>query len=160
MILREGNLSFDFSDAVDGFKFDEQDKDKENFHGLSHCMKAVDFIVEFHDYYLFVEIKNPTDSSEYNHPNKKNDLIKTLVTKFRDSFIYRWAEEKLDKPVKYLCLVELDNAAISYLMKELKIKLPATVSNAKWKKPLIETCIVTNRAKWNSSFPDWRVSAS
>ena len=28
-------------------------------HGLTHCMKAVDFIVELHDRYLFIEFKDP-----------------------------------------------------------------------------------------------------
>lgn len=36
----EGNLLFDFSSAVRSTKFDE-----EGAHGLTHCMKAVDFLV-------------------------------------------------------------------------------------------------------------------
>ncbi|UUX91137.1 hypothetical protein [Methanoplanus endosymbiosus] len=46
MILQEGNLQFDFNGVIDAFKFDEKDRSKGTFHGLSHCMKAVDFIVE------------------------------------------------------------------------------------------------------------------
>jgi len=157
MILQEGNIQFDFTGALDGCKFDERDSSKPFFHGLSHCMKAVDFVVELNDSYLFVEIKDPPDPFWYGKGNKKDELIKTLVTKFRDSFVYRWSEEKLDKPVKYLCLVEVDNALVSYLMKELKRQLPAGGPKSRWKQPIAQTCVVANIARWNSSFPDWQV---
>lgn len=158
MILNEGDLRFDFAGAIDGFKFDEMYKSDPKFHGLSHCMKAVDFVVELNDYYLFVEIKDPPNPLWYGQGNKKEELIVALVTKFRDSFVYRWAEEKLDKPVKYLCLVEADNALVSYLMKELQRHLPAKGPHSRWKKPIAQTCVVANIARWNSNFPDWQVS--
>ena len=41
--LTEGELEFVFESAVSARKFDGPD------HDLSHCMKAVDFIVEFQD---------------------------------------------------------------------------------------------------------------
>ena len=46
--FREGDLEFDFSDAIDGIKFDDAT------HCLSHCMKAVDFVVELDEKYLLV----------------------------------------------------------------------------------------------------------
>ena len=52
-LLREGDLEVEFVDANNGRKFDEE-------YGLSHCMKAVDFIVEFEDRYLFIEFKDPS----------------------------------------------------------------------------------------------------
>ena len=44
-LMTEGDLQVEFDDASNGRKFD-------NEYGLSHCMKAVDFIVEFDDRYL------------------------------------------------------------------------------------------------------------
>lgn len=158
MILEEGTLQFDFSDALTGFKFDEQDKASPNFHGLSHCMKAVDFVVELDDCYLFIEIKDYRDSSRFSDNGEFNDLVKILFTKFRDSFIYRWAEEKTDKPIKYLCLIELENPLISRLMTELKRMLPQTTPNARWRKPVAVACIIANVDSWNASFPDWQIS--
>ena len=152
MILEEGQLKFDFSTALNVFKFDDGDKNSPNYHGLSHCMKAVDFIAEYDEYYLFVEVKDPPNYSHYESADERKQLLNTLVTKFRDTFLYRWAENKIDKPIKYFCLVELDNAQISYLMKELKLKLPA-VGVARWQKPLVQTCIVANIARWNANFP-------
>ncbi len=55
MIFEEGNLTFDFSRATASKRFDGSG------HGLSHCMKAVDFIVEVEHNILFIEAKDPQD---------------------------------------------------------------------------------------------------
>ena len=158
MILQEGTLQFDFSDATSAIKFDEEDRTKSTFHGLSHCMKAVDFVVEYKDFYLFVEIKNPRDASRYATPSQKNDLIKALVGKFRDSFLYRWCENALDKPIRYQCLVELDHAQTLHLMDALKRELPISKTPDRWQRELASMCSVTNRAAWNQTFPDMTVT--
>ena len=49
----EDDLQVTFNDVVQARRFDDIG------HGLSHCMKAVDFIVELHDRYLFIEFKDP-----------------------------------------------------------------------------------------------------
>ena len=54
-VLAEGNLQITINNAANARKFDGPG------HGLSHCMKAVDFVVEFPDHYLFIEIKDPQD---------------------------------------------------------------------------------------------------
>ena len=53
-VLREGDLQITINDAIEARKFDD-----EASHGLSHCMKAVDFVVELPDRYLFIEVKDP-----------------------------------------------------------------------------------------------------
>ena len=152
MKLREGDLEFDFNGALDAFKFDEQNRSMPRFHGLSHCMKAVDFIVEYKDYYLFVEIKNPTDTQRYRSSKDKSELVKALTVKFRDTFIYRWAENKLDKPVRYQCLVELDNAQVLFLMGQLKNQLPANKTPSRWSRKLIQLCAISNLKTWNKTY--------
>jgi hypothetical protein len=158
MILQEGTLQFDFAGAVDAFKFDEQDRALATHHGLSHCMKAVDFVVEYADHYLFVEIKDPNDPNRYGSDHDKSALINNLTTKFRDSFLYRWAENKLDKPVRYHCLVELDNAQTLYLMRQLKNQLPTDKQPTRWQRPLAHLCAVANIATWNATFPSIQVT--
>jgi hypothetical protein len=158
MILQEGTLQFDFAGAIDAFKFDEQDRSSVSFHGLSHCMKAVDFVVEYADYYLFVEIKDPSIPARYGTPQDKNELIRNLTTKFRDTFLYRWAEQKVDKPVRYQCLVELDNAQTLYLMEQLKRQLPTEKQPARWQVPLALSCAVSNQTTWNNTFPNIQVT--
>ncbi len=57
MTFTEGDLRIDFSGATGGRKFDGPD------HRLSHCMKAVDLVVELPDHYLFVEVEGSSESS-------------------------------------------------------------------------------------------------
>ncbi len=52
-VLEEGDLQITIGDAINARKFDDAT------HGLNSCMKAVDFIVELLDCYLFIEIKDP-----------------------------------------------------------------------------------------------------
>lgn len=50
MTLTEGTLQFTFNDVAGGGRFDGRT------HGLSHCMKAVDFIVELTDRYVHLRM--------------------------------------------------------------------------------------------------------
>ncbi len=158
MILKEGNLVFNFSDALNGYKFDETDKNKKHYHGLSHCMKAIDFIVELETDYLFVEVKDFHNPEQYDDDRNFNELRNILKTKLRDSLLYKFAENQLDKPVRYLCLMTLDNALNSRLMKELKRIIPEGIpSTTSWKRALATSCIVANIDRWNRNFPKWKV---
>ena len=152
MILQEGILKLNFSGVKNAFRFDEEDRSSQHFHGLSHCMKAVDFIAEYPDHYLFIEIKNPRDPSRYSIGRDIEDLINDLVVKFRDTFLYRWAEGKINKPVHYLCLIELDNAQTLHIMNKLKYKLPFEGQPSKWQKKPASKCAVVNIAAWNKTF--------
>ena len=69
--LCEGNLQMTFPQDAKARKFDEPTS-----HGLSHCMKAVDFIVEEADRVLFIEIKDP------DHPNAKQANKNIFVKNF------------------------------------------------------------------------------
>lgn len=70
MTFTEGTLQIDIADAVDGRKFDGED------HGLN-CMKAVDFIVELEDSYLFIELKDPDDPEAA--PERREKFIEKLL---------------------------------------------------------------------------------
>ncbi|MDO8840970.1 MAG: hypothetical protein Q7J09_03250 [Methanocalculus sp.] len=155
--MQEGNLQFNFQGAIGGFKFDEQIQDKPTYHGLSHCMKAVDFIVEMEDHYLFVEVKDFSKRTN-KHNDEEKKIIDALRFKFRDTLLYRFAEEKLDKPVRYYCLIELDNAQVLYIMKELKRLLPEHGPEERWHRPLAEKCIVMNTRAWNTLLPQYPIS--
>lgn len=49
----EGDLRLIFEEGLKVNKFDGEE------HGLSHCMKAVDFVVELDDRVLYIELKDP-----------------------------------------------------------------------------------------------------
>lgn len=105
-VLQEGNLQVTIEGEVHAWKFDGDS------HGLSHCMKAVDFIVELDDRYLFLEFKDPQHpmASQENREEfislfQSGKLDEDLKYKYRDSFLYQWAVGKTDKAVYYLVLV-------------------------------------------------------
>ncbi len=156
MVEADG-FKFVFNDAIDAFIFDEKDKNKPEFHGLSHAMKAVDIIVELEETYLFIEVKNFHDPASYHDSESFNYLRESLKYKYRDTYLYRLAEKKLDKPVRYLCLLTLENPLISRMNKEMRIQLPVGMPVARWKDTLVDTCAVLNVERWNHNFPKWPV---
>ncbi len=85
----EDDLQITFTNVVSARKFDGLD------HGLSHCMKAVDFIVELPDHYLYIEFKDPQnpagsdpEGGAYLQRFKKGQIDEDLKYKYRDSFLY------------------------------------------------------------------------
>lgn len=152
--LSEGNLQITFSAAAKVRKFDD------STHGLSHCMKAVDFIVELKDRYWFIEFKDPQKPGI--HKRRRSAYAKKFLSgkidedfkyKYRDSFLYEWAAERTDKPVYYFVLVALDTLTDADLLARtdaLKQKLPlqGPVSGT-WKRTLVADCAVFNLLAWN-----------
>lgn len=157
MKVSADGFDFDFTDAVDAFVFDEKDPASPQFHGLSHAMKAVDVVVELPMDYLFVEAKTFQGPDDYTKDKAFDHLRERLKYKYRDTFLYRWAEEKVDKPIRYICLLTLDNALISRMNKELQRQLPPGKA-ARWKKEIAGSCVVVNPERWNRNFPRWPVT--
>ena len=161
-LLTEGDLQVAFEDASGGRKFDG------NEHGLSHCMKAVDFIVEFADRYLFIEFKDPqhpqSDSQNrevFTQQFQSGLLDEDLKYKFRDSFLYEWASGRADKRITYLVLIALDTlteAELTRKTEDLKSKLPLQGPGGhSWIRPFISECVVFNIKSWNRRFPRYQV---
>lgn len=173
MKIAADGFEFDFNDTnvVDVFVFDEKDITKPTFHGAP--MKAVDIIVELADAYIFVEMKNLDNPEKYNiktiseedseeELREKRDSFKWLKNylkyKYRDSYLFRCAEHKVDKPIHYICLLTFNNALNSYMQKELKRELPVGKASRRWQSKIVESCQVVNVVKWNSNFPKWKVT--
>lgn len=156
----EGNIQITFSKFVKAEKFDDKN------HGLSHCLKAVDFIVELIDKILFVEIK------DYQHPdssqaNRDNDIANfssgkidsDLAQKYRDTFLYEWACENLKKPIYYYVLIGIDSMTEADLLTRsdaLKRFLPQNgPKSGVWKKTIVKDCMVFNIATWNKHLSEY-----
>ena len=108
-VLQEGNLSVSIDGELQAWKFDGPS------HGLSHCMKAVDLIVEFPSHYLFLEFKDPQHPEATSQSREKfihefmgGSLDEDLKYKYRDSFLYEWASGRANKPVHYFVLIADD----------------------------------------------------
>lgn len=164
MRLRERDLEIDFTDAVDAIVFDQMKPERPNYHGLAE-MHRVDFVVEFEQAIVFVEIKDPGNPKAQAKGLEKfrtelNDgtLSSTFAAKFLDSFLYRWAETRLDKPVHYLNLVTLEAELLPNFSDEIERKLPPMGKAVpRWKRQLAVNCQVFNIETWNENFPKWPV---
>jgi len=160
-------FSFNFTDALDAFVFDEKDSSKPTFHGQP--MKAVDIVVELADAYLYLEIKDFHDPAAYDitksdaeeEMKTKRDGFKWLKNylkyKYRDSYLYRYAEKKVEKPIHYICLLTFENALNTVMQKALVKELPVGRASRRWKQELVSSCQVVNLVKWNQHFPKWPV---
>lgn len=170
MKIDADGFSFDFTDAINAFVFDEKDKSKPSYHGLP--MKAVDIVAEFSDAYIFVEMKDLHDPDSYNEMLADGEedgktkranfkwLKNYLKYKYRDTYIFRHAEDKADKPIHYICLLTFDNALNTRLQKSLKQELPVGKASKRWRREIASSCHVLNVDRWNSNFPKWPVTRS
>ena len=163
-VLVEGNLQITIQNAVGARKFDDQQT-----HRLSHCMKAVDFVVEFDDYYLFIEIKDPQnpraparETNRFARSFLSGEIDDELRFKYRDSFLTEWADERADKPIDYLVLIALDQLSPPDLLTrqdQLRRLLPLQRPGPRpWPRPIVRNCGVFNIATWNTTFPNYQVT--
>ena len=170
MKVQADGFEFEFPGALEAFIFDEKDKARPRFHGLSHAMKAVDVVVELPNDTLFIEVKDFHAPDDYNFKSaltdhetserrqRLNHLRDVLVHKFRDTWLYRWAERQVgapDKPVRYLCVLTLDNGLLGVVNKELRQQLPLNPPGPRWQRELATSCAVLNPQRWASAFPAW-----
>jgi hypothetical protein len=130
----------------------------------------VDLVVEFPDSYVFVEMKDFNDPDMYNQGRAEDDedvrqrrdnfkwLKNYLKYKYRDTFLFRYAEQKVDKPIHYICLLTFDNALNVVMQKALKRELPAGLASRRWHREIVKSCHVVNLARWNENFPKWPVT--
>ena len=159
IIFTEGKLQFTFNNVISVRKFDD------STHGLSQCMKAVDFIVERSDCYQFIEVKDPQayPPSTANHIQRfiAGRIDEDFKYKYRDSFLYEWASGRADRPIYYLMLIGLDTLTNQHLysrQKAMEAKLPLLDRAVpQWIRPIVADCGVFNIATWNRHLPDYPV---
>lgn len=171
--LTEGGIRIEFPDDLSVRKFDDSES-----HGRLHRgMQAVDFIVDLPARFLFIEVKEPRElleedvagrDSNAEQEERKEMNLRGVVRKFRDSFVYEWAEGRAgEKPIFYIVLIgrdEVDAGALTRRMENLRRSLPLLgPSDRPWKRPLVEDCVVMDIARWNRhkltrKFPAARVA--
>ena len=160
--LMEGGLEISVSGTVSVRKFDDDS------HGLSHCMKAVDFIIEHPDRYIFVEFKDP-DAADI-PPQARAEFVESLEVgrrddefkyKYRDTFLYEWAAGRADKAIYYFVLIAQIDLSPGDMVRRtdaleriLPLRLPSSVT---WTRPIVCGCGVFNIDSWNRTFPDYPV---
>ncbi len=166
LTLTEEKFEFDFPNAKALYKFDERDSLSPTFHGAP--MQAVDVMAEFTEFQLWIEIKEfqsaeiQTMKKEGNQQKKgdnvhnKAHLTKNLKHKFRDTFLYRFCENKLETKIVYVCLTNFDDALNGFFKKELQKQIPTGQTSKRWKKHLLEKefLFVVNEEAWQRNFKE------
>jgi RNA recognition motif-containing protein len=170
-ILIEKELEFDFSAAISAIQFDGVG------HRMGHCMKAVDFLVEWEDEFWFVEVKDPSASSIPNkYKGQKLTLFinkmknKTLFSgelgpKLKDSFLYRHLQNNLpNKSLKYLVILAIepfDHALLASSTDQLRRSTCLLgPDNSVWPNKYIEAVALFNERTWNQVFTQCPVTRS
>ena len=131
-------------------------------------MKAVDWILELPEQTWFIEVKDPDTPEARDYGNRydflqeflSGKLSGVLATKFRDSFLYEWACNRVDKPISYYVIVasaDLDDALLMTRTDDLRRRLPAGTP-VSWARAMARDCLVFNLAKWNEVFPEFPLS--
>ena len=154
------NYIFDFPNAIEAYKFDEPDAMSPHYHGVS-SLKSVDVMVELPKEYLFVEIKKYDDLKDFYLPSREFDgnearkyLIRTLSRKYRETFLYRYCERKIDKPIYYICLLNLDAPLISYCRRFLAKAIPVGHANSRrWNRVILDanSLFIVDERAWNAN---------
>ncbi len=137
-------------------------------------MKKVDLIAEFEghggNYDVYVEIKDlttkelPEKGAEAGSESLDNYYyyLETLKYKYRDTYLYRYAEDKVKKEVYYICLLSL-SPKLRYPIyhkfgKDLRHQLSLEPKRKwKWKKKIIDACDVVDERLWKKNWPRWKL---
>ena len=154
-VFTEGGLEITFNNVLNARRFED--------HGFTQ-MKAVDFLVELPDRYLFIEFKDPEVSGAFPGSDpiqsfQRGELDQDLKYKYRDSFLYEWAAGRADKPSYYYVLVALrwlGTADLARRTMALQQALPVT-GVSEWVRSIVSDCGVFNIASWNRNFPDYPI---
>lgn len=152
--VREFDLELTFSEAKSVFHFDDA-----AYHGASTA-KRVDFIAEYEDRDIFVELKDPDDPAAkdpeaFEKKLKSGELVQSLSGKFRDTLFFRSIQGKGERAIVYIALIsmkKLDSALLLAKQDELKRSIP--LSHADWERDCATSCIVLNVAQWKKQFGD------
>ena len=163
-LLTEGNLQITIPANVIARKFDDSAS-----HGLTHCMKAVDFILELSDRLLFIEVKDPDDPASKQEEREKfigrfltGGIDEDLRYNYRDTFLYEWASERVNKPIYYLVLVAIETLTEADLLArtdDLKRKIPVQgPTSGQWKKRIVKDLAVFNISSWNNQLKGYPIT--
>ena len=151
-VLSEEDLEFDFSDAINAIRFDD-----DAIHGQS-TMKRVDFIAEHVNQYIFLEVKDPDNPVAVNPAAFKRkllsgNLIPDLAGKYRDSLLFHALSDKAEKPIHdviLLSMASLDPALLLNKQDQLHRCLPMKHKN--WSKPFAQACVILNLEQYKKRF--------
>lgn len=163
--LEELDLAIAFNNAVvPPLKFDQQDPDHADFHDLEN-MPRVDFVVELDKEVYFIELKdtNRPDAADpggatFMKKIASGKVEQSLAEKYLYTFFFRWAENRLNKQVHYVCLITLEDPMVNILADDLAATLRHLLKPSKrWTRQPLASCQVHSLQSWAEAFPEWPI---
>jgi len=152
--VQEYDLEIAFPEAKAVIHFDDS-----TYHGNS-TMQRVDFIAEYEERSIFVEIKDPDNPAAQDVPafeQKLNSgkLVQSLSGKFRDTLFFRSIQGKDDLSVVYVVLLSMQKLEAALLLtKQDELKKSIPIRHADWTRDCAASCIILNVEQWKKRFGD------
>lgn len=150
--LVELDLEFDFTDAIEAIQFDD-----DSTHGNS-CMKRVDFIAEYENFYRFIEVKDP-DNPVASNPQafvqklRSDELVRSLAGKYRDSLLFRILANKCSKDMQYVVLFSMASLEPALLLaKQDALHREIPLNHSDWEIPSARSCVILNLEQYKKQF--------
>ena len=157
MTLTEGSIRIAVPANCQAQRFDGSS------HQMSHCMKAVDFLIDTPTARILLEIKDPDaamapeTSTEYAEKLVLGQLDTDLYYKYRDSWLYLYAMGRRKRvPHYYFVLLGLTTFTTESLAQRstaLQRKVSLEGPNGPWRNRFVDQLFVFNLESWNRSFP-------
>lgn len=149
MTLTKNDIEFDFDSAIDAMMLGSEATGKHS------NIRLVDFVVEFDDRYLFVEVIGTQNKKSQNdwRAFTSEKLCNTLARKYRDSVFFYLFGRTGRKEIEYSVLfvpTEVEPVLIMALQDELKRRIP--VSHPLWEKESSLSCTIMNMAQWEKRY--------
>ena len=162
--LEEDDLRFDFTQSLDAIKFDSFAKASPDGRAFSNWSK-VDFIVEREDGIYFIEVKDPARPNKADKGNElflnkieKKTLGKKYFNKYMDTFMFRWAEGKLDKSIYLVALITLETGLLDSIERQIESNFKHLKKESnRWQRQPMAGCLVLNLKTWEETFPEWPI---
>ncbi len=164
--FNEGDLVFAFDDGLAVRKFDGPD------HGMSHFLKAVDFVVESDTEITLIEVKDPgspdiPDRHRAAQDARNLEKVRTgelfnaeLAPKLKDSLFYLYLRRQLpDKDLRYLILLSFGRLDVALLMNaqdRLRRACACPENPEMWQRRYAVALLTLE--EWNRRFPGMPVS--
>lgn len=119
-------------------------------------LEQLDYLEERHINCYIQYTLNDYQQKKGNNVYNKAHLTRNLKHKFRDTFLYRYCENKLDRKVVYVCLTNFDDVLNGYYKRELQKQLPTDKASRRWSKFLLDKSLlfVVNMDSWHRNFED------
>lgn len=152
--VQEYDLEIAFPEAKAVIHFDDS-----TYHGNS-TMQRVDFIAEYEERSIFIEIKDPDNPAAQEVPAfeqklKSGKLVQSLSGKFRDTLFFRSIQGKDDISVVYVVLLSMKTLEAALLLtKQDELKKSIPMRHADWARDCAASCIILNVEQWKKRFGD------